>query len=308
MPALKIILDTDIGDDIDDALALGLVCASPEVDLQAVTTVFGNVNARARQARTILKIAGERFEKIPVAAGCGASMASRPMFNTKAHLENLPNQDSTCFPESDLPPLDPRHGVNLILDTLRAGNGDITPITIGAMTNLATALVMDRKIISKIPKIIAMAAEFVSYFDEWNIRCDPEAAHIIFTSGIPIDIIQCNIGTTVQMTQHDLDGLKNSDRPLAERLMLAISAWQKNDPSSAKKFGMPHLYDPMTIATMIQPDLVTWKSGTISVELRGQHTYGYTTFEESPTGIHRVAFSANRDVSIKFFLDRILAF
>jgi purine nucleosidase/pyrimidine-specific ribonucleoside hydrolase len=301
----KIILDTDIGDDVDDALALSLICVSPEVDLQAVTTVFGNVAARARQARTLLKIAGERFAKIPVAAGCGASMASRPLQNIKADFKSIPNQDSTYFPESELPPLDPRHAVNLLLDMLHAGDGNIIPITIGAMTNLAAALVMDHRIAAKIPKIIAMAGEFETHMAEWNIRCDPEAAHILFTSGIPIDIIPWQIGTTVAMTQSDLDQLAASNCPLAQRLMLAISAWQ-NDPSSAKKSGLPHLYDPMTIATLIQPDLVKWKRGTVAVELADHHTYAYTTFKEDPAGIHRVAFNANREASMQFFLARIL--
>src|SRR5262245_53679777 len=130
--ATRIILDTDIGDDVDDALALALLCACPELELVGVTTVFGNVVARARQALTILTTAGPQFARIPVAAGCGASMASRPMQNIKAYLEDqLPNQDATCLPESELPPLDSRHAVNFILDSVRSGDGDIVPITIG---------------------------------------------------------------------------------------------------------------------------------------------------------------------------------
>jgi purine nucleosidase len=303
----KILLDTDIGDDIDDAMALALICACPEVQLMAVTTVFGNVAARARQARTILQIAGSPFSQIPVAPGCGASMSSRPMHNITAYLEgHLPNQDSSCLPESQLPPLDPRHGVQLILDTLRGGTGDIIPITIGAMTNLATALVMDRKIAAKIPKIIVMACEFVHAFAEWNIRCDPEAAHIVFSSGIPIDVIPCDIGTTVRMTQDDLDRLAASNRPMAQRILMAIRAWQ-NDPSSFGRNRLPHLYDPMTIATMIHPELVTWKKGTVSIELRGEHTYACSTFRTQVNGPHRVAFDARRDPSMEFYLSRLLS-
>ncbi len=303
----KILLDTDIGDDIDDAMALALICACPEVQLVAVSTVFGNVSARARQARTILQIAGEPFAHIPVAPGCGASMSSRPLHNITAYLENhLPNQDSSCLPESQLPVLDPRHGVQLILDTIRAGIGDVIPVTIGAMTNLAAALVMDRKIAAKIPKIIVMAGEFVHFFSEWNIRCDPEAAQIVFSSGIPIDVIPCDIGITVSMTQNDLDRLAASDRPMARRILMAIRAWQ-NDPSSQGRNRMPHLYDPMTIATMIHPDLVTWKTGTVSIELRGEHTYGWSTFREHADGRHRVAFDARREASMEFYLSRLLS-
>ena len=306
MNATKLILDTDIGDDIDDALALGLICASPELELLGVTTVFGNVLARARQARTVLKVAGERFARIPVAAGCGASMASRPNHGTKAYLQDeLPNQDSTCLPEDQLHPLDKRHAVNFLIDTLMAGSGDIIPIVIGAMTNLAAAMVMERRIIAKIPRIVAMAAEFKSPFAEWNIQCDPEAAHIVFGSGIPMDVITWDIGHTVMFDQSHVDRLNTSPRPVSQRLAAAIAAWQ-NAQSDPKK-AMPSLYDPMAIATMIQPELCTWRTGTVSVELAGTKTYGFTTFAEDKSGKHRIAWDANREQSLEFYLGRILS-
>jgi len=155
--AQKIILDTDIGDDIDDALALGLILGCPELELVGVTTVFANVVARARQARTVLKVAGEKFASIPVSVGCGGSMASRPLHNIKDYLADaLPNQDSTCLPESELHPADKRHGIDFLLEELAPG--DVIPVTIGAMTNLASAFVKDWRITRRIPKIVCMAA------------------------------------------------------------------------------------------------------------------------------------------------------
>src|SRR5689334_15569781 len=99
----KIILDTDIGDDVDDALALAVICASPEIELLGVTTVFGNVKARARQAQTILQLAGGGFAKIPVAAGCSASMASRKGISPKRDPDELPGQDCCSWPAEKLP-------------------------------------------------------------------------------------------------------------------------------------------------------------------------------------------------------------
>jgi purine nucleosidase/pyrimidine-specific ribonucleoside hydrolase len=302
--ATRIILDTDIGDDVDDALALALLCACPELELVGVTTVFGNVAARARQARTILATAGPLFGGIPVAAGCGASMASRPMHNIKAYLEDrLPNQDATCLPESGLPPLDRRHAVNFILDTIRMGTGDIVPITIGAMTNLALALVMDRRIAAKIPKVVVMGCDPGNSLGDWNVRCDPEAAHILFSSGIPIDAIQLS-AATIRMTRQDLDRLASSDRPMARRLTAAIRAWQR-DPSSSTKDGLPVMYDPMTIATMIRPDLVTWNTGTIHVEL-SEHNYGCTRFAPDTNGPHRLASDPKHDLAREFLMERLL--
>ncbi len=302
----KILLDTDIGDDIDDVLALGLICGSPELELLGVTTVFGNVRARARQARTVLTIAGGDFARIPVAVGCGATMASRPNHGMKAYLEDtLPNQDSTSLPESDLPPLDSRHAVNFLVETLMTGDGDIVPVTIGAMTNLAAALVLERRIAGKIPRIVAMAAEFKRPFAEWNIRCDPEAAHIVFSSGIPITVIPWDIGHTVRFDQSHVDRLNASRRPLARRLAAAIAAWRSASPQGA--LALPSLYDPMAVAAILEPDLCVWRTGTVSVELAGNATYGFTTFAEASGGPHCVAWDADRARSLDYCLSRVLS-
>ena len=303
--AQKIILDTDIGDDIDDALALGLVLGCPELELVGVTTVFANVVARSRQARTVLKVAGEKFARIPVCAGCGGSMASRPIHNIKAYLEDhLPNQDSTCLPESELHPADKRHGVDFLLEMLAPG--DVIPVTIGAMTNLAAAFVKDWRITQRIPKIVCMAAEFRRPMAEWNIKCDPEAAHLLFSSGIPMDVIPFEIGIQASFVEADLARLRRSNRPLAQRLWLTIDAWQSaNSGTGTRPKPMPNLYDPMAIATMVDPELCTWKQGLISVELQGHETYGYTTFSEMSDGPHRVAWDVNRDKAIGFWFDRV---
>lgn len=308
MGTTRVILDTDIGDDIDDALALALICASPELELVGVTTVFGNVLARARQARTVLKVAGDRFAHIPVAAGCGASLASRPVHGTQFYLDNtLPNQDGTCLPESELPPLDTRHAVNFLIDTIMAGHGDIIPITIGAMTNLAAAMVMERRIVAKIPKIVAMAAEFKRPFAEWNIKCDPEAAYLVFSSGIPMEVITWDIGHTVMFDQGHIDRLSATYRPLPQRLAAAVAAWQNAHQQHATPKPMPSLYDPMAVATMVKPDLCTWRTGTVSVELAGSKTYGFTTFAADDNGPHRIAWDADREPSLEFYLSRILS-
>lgn len=296
----RIILDTDIGDDIDDALALALIVRSPELELLGVTTVFGNVAARARQARTVLAVAGVRG--IPVAAGCGATMASRPMrdHTWKAYIEGtLPNQDATCLPESQLEPLDRRHGVDFLIETIMAGDGDIVPVTIGAMTNLAMALVKEPRIAAKIPRIVAMAAEFRRPQWEWNIRCDPEAAHIVFSSGIRIDVTPWWIGDVAQFTPADEQRLRAATSPLARNLSAAIDRWR------GVGNGVPRLYDPMAVATMVRPDLCTWVEGTVAVELQGSdRSYSMTTMTNG-AGPHRVAWDVDRTRAMEFWLDRV---
>jgi inosine-uridine nucleoside N-ribohydrolase len=151
-----------------------------------------------------------------------------------------------------------------------------------------------------------MAAEFKRPFAEYNIECDPEAAHLVFTSGIPMQIITWDIGHTVKFDQAHVDRLANSDRPLANRLAAAIHAWQaaRRGPNYNPT---PSLYDPMAIATMIQPNLCTWRTGTVSIELAGTNTYGISTFKDHADGPHRIAWDADRTQSLDFCIDRILS-
>ena len=301
----KIILDTDIGDDIDDALALGLICGSPELELLGVTTVFGNVRARARQAQTVLHHAGKGFAAVPVAAGCGAALTSRPVWldsggTLETHLNALPSQDSTCLSESVLPPLHSAHGVDFLIDTIMAGDGDIIPVTIGAMTNLALALVKEPRLLQKIPRVVSMAAEFKGHFAEWNVLCDVEAAALVFRSGLPVTVTTWDIGNQCKFSPEHVAQLRESSRPMASNLSAAIKAWRPDESR------MPSLFDPLAIATMIEPDLVKWKQGTVSVELIGRETFGFTTFREGD-GPHRIAWLADREAALQFCLDRILS-
>lgn len=305
MKPQKVILDTDIGDDIDDALALALICASPELDLVGVTTVFGNTPARTRQALTELVIAGR--PDVPVATGCGATMASRKNESPNGRLDNVPNQDGTCLPAAQLPKPDPRHGVDFLIETIMSGAGDIIPITIGGLTNMAMALVKEPRLVQKIPKIVAMAAEFRQSMPEWNIVCDPEAAQLVFASGIPMDVTTFHIGISAQFRNEDLARLAASPVPLAQYLHRAISAWQAHNRNPHHE-PMPSLFDPLAVATMIQSDLCTWRQGAVSVELQGQSTYGYTHFNARADGKHRVAWDVDRDRAINWYLDRILGY
>jgi purine nucleosidase len=299
----KIILDTDIGDDVDDALALALICASPEVELLGVTTVFGNVQARARQAQTILQLAAAEnpsFGKIPVAAGCSATLASRKNQSIAADAKHVPAQAVVSWNQERLPAIDPRHGIDFLIQTIMAGRGDIVPVTIGAITNLAMALVKEPAIATKIPRIVSMAGEFRTPMAEWNIKCDPEAASIVFSSGLPMDIIPWHIGRTARLVETQTAQFATSNVPMARYLGEAVGAWR-----AGKTDVEPALFDPMAIALLIEPALFEWKQGQVRVELRGEDTYGYTTFKEGP-GPHRIAWNVDRDRAVHWYLQRVL--
>lgn len=309
--AQKIILDTDIGDDIDDAYALSLVLRSEELELVGVTTVFGNTVARARQARTILTITGN--ENIPVAAGCGAVMSPRLAFGEKdltsgglpvlkpAYdlLEDVkPRQDGTCLNEKELPPLDPRHGVDFLIEEILKGDGDIIPVTIGAMTNLAMALVKKPEIRTKIPRIVSMAAAFDRLKSEWNIMCDPVAAAIVFDSAIPMTVAGLDVTTKCQFNDDDLEKLHSAPGPLAQNLSAATKAW------NAK--GYPRLHDPLAVETIFRPDIVTTEKGKVMVDLCGDITYGFTILKRDESGPHDVCVDVKAREAIDLWFERVV--
>lgn len=307
--ATKLILDTDIGDDIDDALALGLVLSAPELELVGVTTVFKNTYARARLARTLLLAAGRG--NIPVAAGCGAVISTRYLYGfdpRRAFLDGeLPNQDASALPEDKLPPLDARHAVSFIIDQVMQGAGDIVIATIGAMTNLALAIVLEPRIIARIPQVVIMGGTFDRQASEWNVMCDPVAASIVCESGIPLHFVPLDVTTQVQFRQSDLDALRASQRPLAQRLFKTIEAWQQHSGWADRVGGLPIMHDPLAIATILDPHLVTWRTGKVSIELSGEFTYGYTLFREDPKGLHQYANTVNPTAALDLWIKRITA-
>ncbi len=306
----RVILDTDIGDDIDDAYALALILASPELDLLGVTTVFMNTVARARQARTLLTLAGRG--EVPVTAGCGGPIAPRTTseFDARqAYLEGrLPNQDATCLPEAQLPPADPRHAVDYMVDTLLAGNGDIIILTIGAMTNLALAMLKEPRIIARIPRIVAMAGTFDRQISEWNIRCDPVAAQIVLQSGVPVDLVPLDVTMQVRYEREQLLRLRDARRPLAQRLWAAHVARATSMGIADPLACVDIMHDPLAVESLLDDTLLKWKQGRASVELHGHGTYGYTLFAEQANGPHRYARAVDAGTAMDLWMTRVLAY
>jgi len=298
--AIPFILDTDPGDDIDDAFAIALACRHPGIDLRAVTTVYGDTVERSRLARSIL-VAANRPD-IPVAAGCAGGFSVRHT-DGLAKLTNHSgfNQVGVGLSEAELPPADRRHAADLIIDLVMAGNGDIVVATIGAMTNLAMALVKEPRLRRRIPRIVAMAGEFERSFAEWNIRCDPVAAEIVFRSGIPIEVTPWTSGFICTMTTGEVENFCVGGDPLREVVADCTRRWMDSHPGRT-----PCLYDPVALVAMLDPTLATWKTGTVTVETNGVATYGFTTLAHGE-GPHRVQFGVDRARAVAAILAGVSA-
>ena len=284
-------LDTDIGDDTDDILALALICASPELSLAGVSTVFGDTATRARLARTVLASLREP-STAPVAAGCG-----RP-FSALECPKTWPNgpaprpgfvQRACARPASALPPAPREHAVDLIAAHLRAHPGQTVPIGIGALTNLATLLLRHPEVSAAIPRLVLMAGEFRHPQWEWNVRCDPLAAACIVGSGLPVDFIPWDIGMTCTVSTAQVRRLHAARSGTGRLLSRAVRLWQESRVKITGRVDRPHLFDPMAVAVLLQPGWFEWRRGKVEIVFAPAE-FSYSKFTPDPAGPHRIAW------------------
>ena len=199
----KIILDTDIGDDADDALAICLAVKSRELDILGITTVFRNTAARAKIAVSLLRELGR--EDIPVYAGLG-----KPLVEA-ADVTAVPKQ---LFPEMEQLPYErSMDAVEYLRRTLTGAKEPITLVTIGPLTNIGVLLYLHPEVKKNIREIVMMAGAYYMHYRELNVRSDPEAANIVFTSGLPIRAVGLDVTTRCQVDDRLVDLLANCGKP-----------------------------------------------------------------------------------------------
>ncbi len=254
-----VILDTDIGDDIDDAFALALVERSPELHLLGITTAFGDTEMRAQL--TLKFLDATRFGKIPVAVGVttpAKTNFTQAMYASGGQIIN------------------PQHlsGPDFLLDQIRRHPNQITLIAIGPQTNLAAAIDKDPAAFRKLKRIVMMGGSVdrgygQPYPDpEWNIVCDIPAARKVFASGVPIDMMPLD-STMLRFEPAKLKGFFAQQTPLTHELQRLYDYW-----SLASKQTTPTLFDPMAVAYTIKPDLCPTTPLHLSVDDTGMTVRG----------------------------------
>jgi inosine-uridine nucleoside N-ribohydrolase len=305
-------LDTDIGDDTDDIFALALICASPELALAGVSTVFGETGERARLARTLLATIGGPTARAVVTAGCGhplpgpASPVSIPVYSTNGPMPRGPISQLPCArPASALPRAGRTHAVDALAAHLRKHPGKTVPITIGALTNIATLLLREPALQAAIPRLVVMGGEFKLPMWEWNIRCDPLAAACVINSGLPIDFISWGIGMTCTVSPAQVRRLFAGRSPTSRLLSRAVRLWRKSK-SSPSPTELPHLFDPMAVSVLLHPEWFEWRRGRVEILLTPEK-FSRTQFTPDSTGPHRVAWKVKNPRAVEAVWARILS-
>jgi purine nucleosidase len=273
--ARKIILDCDPGH--DDAFAIVLAHGSPEVELVAITTVAGNqtlpkVTWNARSVATLAGIAG-----VPVAAGCDRPLLREQIVAGQIHGES--GLDGTSLPEPTVP-LDPRHGVDVIIETVMAAErGEITLVPTGPLTNIAMAMRREPGIVPRVREVVLMGGSYtrgnVTPAAEFNIGADPDAAAMVFGGEWPVTMVGLDLTHQALATPDVLDRIEAIGTPLAstmaELLVFFREAYRRDQGMAA-----PPVHDPCAVARVIAPHIMDVREAFVTVETQGRWTTGMT--------------------------------
>ena len=264
----KIILDTDIGDDIDDALALAFAIMSGKFELLGVTTVFRNAEQRAELACCVLDALGNT--DIPVYAGIGKTLLqSIPEWKQVAATHRPQQMDVLKRQEPSVKPR-PESAVDFIIETVMASDGDIALVPIGPFTNIAAAFTLEPRLAQK-TQICMMGGVTDRVRAEWNALCDPEATRIVFGTGVPITMVGLDVTTKCVMSYEQVSAIGAVNRPINRICYELIHLWGGNTPEP-----QPTLHDPLALATLLDPSLCETRDMRIEVETSADHLRGAT--------------------------------
>ena len=281
----RVILDTDIGDDIDDAYALALLLQSPEINIVGITTAFGDTQLRARLVSQMLKETGH--EEIPVYAGPSSKVKNG--FTQTAYAMKSP---ATVYPDA----------IHFMLDEIRKHPGQITLIEIAPLTNVGALLKADPATFLRLQRVVMMGGSIHrGYGDagappdpEWNILCDVPSAKALFTSGVPLFVMP------LDSTQIKLDGNRQKllfarKTPLTHALSELTHEW-----SAAGDHKEPTLFDPVAATYALRPALCPATPMHIEVDDKGM------TRETKGSPNASVCLTSSAAEFFRFYLPRVM--
>ena len=276
--SLPIILDCDPGH--DDAIALILALASPELDLKAVTTSAGNQTPEKTLRNALRTLTLLQRNDIPVAGG-----AVKPLMRELIIADNVHGESGLDGPELPEPNFAPQqcNAVELIAKTLRESKEPMTIVATGPLTNIALLLTSHAELKPKIARIVIMggAAGLGNWTPaaEFNIYVDPEAAEIVFQSGLPIVMAGLDVTHRAQIMSEDIERFRQLDNPVAAVVADLLDFFMEYHKQEKWGFQGAPLHDPCTIAWLIKPSMFTCVERWVGVETQGKYTQGMTVVE-----------------------------
>ena len=275
--AQKIIIDTDPGQ--DDAIAILLALASPdEIEVLGITAVAGNVplSLTERNARIVCELAGR--PDIAVYAGCDRPLKRKLV--TAEHVHGKTGLDGPKLPEPKIK-LQEKHGVDFIIDTILQEPGNSVSICpLGPLTNIASAILKQPKIVSRIKQIVLMGG---AYFEvgnitptaEFNIFVDPDAAKIVFEAGIDMVAMPLDVTHKALVTGERNEAFRQLQSPVGIAVAEMTDFFERFDKEKYGSSGAP-LHDPCVTAYLINPKIFSGKKINVEIETESELTLGMT--------------------------------
>lgn len=304
-PLTRIILDTDLamgapGSDVDDGFALALAIADPELRLELVTTVGGNtdVHTATHLSTELLALLGRA--DVPVAPG-----AAGPIDSALRRADRDP-----------APPSGPRAAEQIVARVM-AEPGELTIVAIGPLTNIALALMLEPRVATAVREIVVMGGVFKEHTNvagmpgEFNFWCDPDAAQAVLGSGASPRLVGLDVTRRVRLSRADAAQLAEGGefgRLAARHAEHWISHQERTMPGSGVEHDSCALHDPLAVAVVTRPELVTWCDAYVAVETAGRITRGVAVADllmtdDPPKANSRIATEVDVDAFRALFVE-----
>ncbi|WP_404653861.1 pyrimidine-specific ribonucleoside hydrolase RihA [Raoultella terrigena] len=276
--ALPIILDCDPGH--DDAIAIVLALASPELDVKAITSSAGNQTPEKTLRNMLRMLTLLQRQDIPVAGGARKPLMRELIIADNVHGES--GLDGPALPEPDFAPQNCT-AVELMAKTLRESPQPVTIVATGPQTNVALLLNGHPELHDKIARIVMMGGAMVlgnwQPAAEFNIYVDPEAAEIVFQSGIPVVMAGLDVTHRAQIHDMDIERFRQVGNPVATIVAELLDFFMEYHKDAKWEFTGAPLHDPCTIAWLLKPELFTCVERWVGVETQGKYTQGMTVVD-----------------------------
>ncbi len=282
---IPVLIDTDLGDDIDDAFALCLAMRSPEIRLLGVTTVHRCAKQRAKMAKALLRAGG--FGDVPVHAGDSRPLKSTSVYGRPIDYGDLPHSYDDEYADVSY---DGDDAVSFLAETLKNSSSKVTIVTLGALTNVARLLLEHPEAREKIGLICTMGGAFSMNWGEYNFCCDPDAAAVVLESGLPQYCVGVDVTFQCKLNGELLEQVRTHPHPCLQMLNRMRQKWG-NDV---------YLHDPLALFCAFDDSLVRWQPMVCSVEKDAKYANGYVINFTDPNWRKS---SANSNLSVAVGVD-----
>jgi purine nucleosidase len=304
----KIIFDTDPG--IDDACAILLALASPELVVEGLSIVHGNCSLEqaTKNALSVLELA--HASHIPVAKGCELPLVQPSLLAPETHGDTGLGYAKLPAPRSE-PTV--QHGTDFLIEKIMSSPGEITLVAIAPLTNIALAIRQEPRIVNAIKELIIMGGAIRSEGNttalaEFNTYVDPHAAHIVYHAGIPTTLVPLDVTYQCILTPRDVQKLRQVDTPITKFVEDATRFYMEFHDEYQSIDGCV-INDPLALALTFAPELCTYRELPVDVDISGGISMGKTigdfyNYNKKPPNM-KVALGVNAKGFIELFVERI---